>query len=87
MFHKSQLEPGEAPCDCPFHKGARFHGRMSSASPNQDWEVVTETYFAEYPGRPKNHYISLKTKNISHSYVVRCTSIHAPEEKGKRAVI
>ena len=80
------LEPGEKPCECPFHSGAKFFGRMGPSSPNQEWKVESEIYYADRAGGTKGHYLSLRSPNISHSYVVRCISVYSPKPVGKAVI-
>lgn len=77
----------EVECECPFHRGAEFVGRLGSSSPSALWKVIDEAYYQEPDPRyeedakikgPK-HHVCLKNKNVNHSYMVRCISIIGPK--------
>lgn len=74
-------------CNCPFHIRAEFRGRLSYMDKVQEWGVWRETYSPVVSGMviEYRHFVGVRNKEGSHTYVVACTSILAPESKNEAA--
>lgn len=68
-------------CKCPFHIRTEFFGKLTTTENPEEWAVWRETYSPVVEGTTVTykHFVGLRTSESSHTYVVLCTSILAPE--------